>query len=53
MIQDINCCLTVNKLEDVVVDEVAVAILEQLESLSVVHGALLIINLVGRRREPG
>ena len=38
--------LTVNKLEDVVEDEVlALGIASKLESLGVVHGALLLVNL--------
>lgn len=37
--------LTVDELEDVVVDEVAVGVPEELEGLAVVHGALLLVDL--------
>lgn len=38
--------LTVDKLEYIVVDEVAVGVLEELEGLAVVHGALFLIHLL-------
>lgn len=42
--------LTEDELEDVVVDEpLALGILNQLESLRVVHGALLLVNLVDEK----
>lgn len=44
-LQGVMFCLTVDQLEDVVVDEVAVGILEELEGLAVVHGALLLVDL--------
>ena len=38
--------LTEDQLKDVIVDEVrSVRILQQLECLSVIHGALLLVNL--------
>ena len=49
-LEGIDSCLTENELKDVVVDEVVATILEELECLGVVHGALLLIDLKVRER---
>ena len=51
-LEGIDICLTENELEDVVVDEVVATILEELECLGVVHGALLLIDLKATERIP-
>ncbi len=49
MVWVIRCRLTEDELEDIVEDEIGVALLKQLEGLRVVHGPLLLVDL---GREP-